>query len=333
VETKQQQTNVNPSQLETSRKKENISNSNKSHTDTLDSKKEKNWGKILTLLLSPQGIGVGLLTIVATGYPVYLIFYPSIEAKLKEAQEQIDKGNFGTAVTILQSIKDTQKSQWRIVRMLTNIIRSNSEAPEQLNISDKSRKVVLPIVRDALDLIKGRNLDNDSKDEEYKKYNGVINLRKTNLQDINFIGAKIPKVSFDHSDLYKANLTNANLKGAYLRGTYLRVANFTGANLANARLDSVKLENSKGKPVKTDLIEVTLTNANLNNANFAGVVFFDDKLKKADLKKAKSSVKNKIKQACNWYLAKYSSDISKMLDQSKQSKELDSRPTCQKFKV
>jgi uncharacterized protein YjbI with pentapeptide repeats len=286
--------------------------------------------KFLSWLLSPKGMFALLCTVLGTltaGYKLYILIHPPVADKITEAKKEIDNKNFGAGVSILRNaIKDPQSSQWQIVDMLSDGIRLNSKAPIPLNKDPKSLTDVPPEVVDALNIIIRRKIENDIKDEEYKKQNGVIDLRKTNLHDIDFIGENknLSKVSFDQSSLYQTNLSNANLRGASLRGTYLRAGKLQGADLEGARLDSIKGN-------RTDLIKVSLQNANLYRANLSGVMFFDEKLKGDELKQAKMFAINNIKGACNWYGAKYDAELSNILEQSKMQMEYDQRKECQKF--
>jgi Pentapeptide repeats (8 copies) len=284
--------------------------------------KFSNW------LLSPKGmvalVGAILVTL-AAAYKLYILIHLPVADKLTEAKKEIDSKNFGAGVSILRNaIKDPQSSQWQIVDMLSDGIRLNSEAPIPLNKDPKSLADVPPAVVDALNIITTRKIENDIKDEEYKIQNGVIDLRKTNLHDVNFIRANLSKVNFDKSSLYQTNLSDANLRGAYLQGTYLRAGKLAGADLEGARLDTVKGN-------RTDLIKVSLLNANLNKANLSGVNFFYDNLSRADLKRAESNAKQNIQSACNWHLAEYSLEMEKILRAKEQNKQLDPRPECKKF--
>jgi Pentapeptide repeats (8 copies) len=286
--------------------------------------KFSNW------LLSPKGmvalVGAILVTL-AAAYKLYILIHPPVADKLTEAKKEIDSKNFGAGVSILRNaIKDPQRSQWQIVDMLSDGIRLNSKAPIPLNKDPKSLADVPPAVIDALNIIITRKIENDIKDEEYKIQNGVIDLRKTNLHDIDFIGENknLSKVSFDQSSLYQTNLSNANLRGASLRGTYLRAGKLQGANLEGARLETIKGN-------RTDLIKVSLLNANLYKSNLSGVMFFDEKLKGNSLEQAKMLAIQNIKGACNWYGATYDVKLSNMLGQSNMSMKYDQRKECQKF--
>lgn len=302
-------------------------------------KKESKFQKFIVLLTSPKGIFVSVLTVITTyismntAYIIRtteihkqnIVIHPPVADKLTEAKARMDKGSFGAGVSILQdAIKDPQNSQWHIVYMLSDGIRFTSKAPTPLNKNPKSVLDVRPEIVDAINIITGRKIENDIKDEEYSRRKGVINLRGTNLHDINLIGKNLSKVSFDQSYLYQVNLTDANLTNTYLRGTYLRAGKLEGANLENARLDTIKGD-------RTDLIKVSLVNANLNKADLSGVKFFDDNLIGDNLKRAKSRAKQNIQKACNWHLATYSPDMNNILGVREMDKNLDQRPECQKF--
>ena len=323
-------TRINLLELAKKTSKANANELNDSEKLTTDKNREENTWKRIEQLFGPKGIVAGLMAIIAGAIGVYNLINPSIEDKLIEADNAINTGNLAKGVTILQGINDFQDSQWRVVKMLAKGITMKSHAPDPLNIKPESIIPVPPEVKGALDIIKGRTVKKDSKDKLYKFGNTAIDLRKTNLHSINFIKAELAQVNFSQSSLYLTNLSGADLKGAYLRGTFLRGGSLAGADLENARFDS-NLRNRKGHIVRADLIGVSLLNANLNKANLSGVMFFDDTLVGNELKGAKSSAKQNIQKACNWHLAKYSSDMEKILGVREMDNKLDQRPECQKL--
>ena len=322
-------TRINLLELAKKTSKANANELNDSEKLTTDKNREENTWKRIEQLFGPKGIVAGLMAIIAGAIGVYNLINPSIEDKLIEADNAINTGNLAKGVTILQGINDFQDSQWRVVKMLAKGITMKSHAPDPLNV--KSVIPVPPEVKEALDIIKGRTLENDRKDKLYKSGNTAIDLRKTNLHNIDFIKANLANINLSQSSLLFTNLSGADLKGAYLRGTYLRSANLIGADLENVRFDS-NLQDKKGHIVRTDFIEAELLNANLNNADFYEVKFFGDNLNKAELAKAKLNTKRKIKGACNWHLAKrYSPSIERLRERKNMGKQLDGRDECKKF--
>jgi hypothetical protein len=264
---------------------------------------------------------------------IYNLMNPSIENILIDANKEINAGKLANGVTMIQGIKASKDSQWRIIKMLSVGIQDKSIAPYPLNIKSDSIKEVLPEVISALGIIKGIKLKND---EVYKEANQVIDLRKTDLNNVDFVKAKLQRTSFDKSYLYRTDLSFADLSGAFLRGTYLRAGSLNGANLKDARLDSIthgkKIDKSGHDVViRTDLIQVGLVNTNLDNANLKGVKFFDTDLKGSKLKEAKLAAVNNITQACNWHLAKYSAEMSNLLVRKANSKKTYDSPGCKDF--
>jgi hypothetical protein len=248
----------------------------------------------------------------------------SIILRLSQATTKLQSKNSGERIAASREMemifKESQKDRWVIVSTIAASITANSII---LKPSNANKKIPLDI-QTALDIIKIRNPEDDNYDKSPTE-DRIVGLSDANLSGADLEKGKFPGAAFNRSILNDANFRETNLKGAYFTGSQLIGADFTNADLSGASLYD------KNGHTRTDLTIALLDNTNLNGANLTGVRFFKDKLKGSALKKAKSDTEQKIKKACNWNLAIYDPEISKMLNQDKTSKELDSRTDCKRF--
>jgi hypothetical protein len=269
--------------------------------------------------------------ILSTLVTQYIIACFAIEPRIVEAQKLLgEKDKISAGVTAMEGIiHDSPKSQWRIVNILTDTIHKYSPAPAKDKL-DVNGKAVSNDIKNILNLIKLRDTQKDEKNNKYGNGDGTINLSSSNLFDANLNKAKLSNVDLSISYLYLIDMQEAELRNAILKGAYLRHAILNRSDLEGAKLTGYPGDKA-GSFINTDLIGAKLVDTNLNNADLTGVKFFDTNLKGAKLKQAKLDAATKIKQACNWHLAKYSQKISSLLKQNEEDSELDQRASCKKF--
>lgn len=100
------------------------------------------------------------------------------------------------------------------------------------------------------------------------------NLERINLMEASLAWAFLGGANLKAANLMKANLQGANLAGANLMGANLRGANLQGANLTKARLKGARLAGAildganmtEVNMQESDLSGVSLVNVNLTNA-------------------------------------------------------------------
>jgi Pentapeptide repeats (8 copies) len=234
-----------------------------------------------------------------------------IEKRWLESKKQIENKNSSVKIAGIidmeRIVKDSPGRQWDMVRILTNSIHLSSPAPKNKNILLKDRKEASLEVKQAIEVIKNRNPENDNVGKGQREAERIINLTNDNLFGTDLEEAQLPRADLSRSDLTNIVLSKSNLRGAFLRETYLRGADLSGVDLAGADLQ------------KADLMTAILKGANLTGANLKGT-----KLKENDL------TDEQIKKSCNWELAE---DDTGRLEQLQQENTEDSktRSDCKKW--
>jgi uncharacterized protein YjbI with pentapeptide repeats len=142
----------------------------------------------------------------------------------------------------------------------------------------------------------------------------VLNLSRTNLQNLNLPKARLPRVDFSYSNLSGANLREAELNDANLQGANLSSTVLESAKLRKARLNSALLEAThmgwadlndsdlsdaklrstrlsgarlqRAQLIDAELDHASLGGADLSNANLSGAILEEVNLGKAKLNNA-----------------------------------------------
>ena len=107
-------------------------------------------------------------------------------------------------------------------------------------------------------------------------------LSESNLNNVNFIDAKLSGVKLKNAHLCKANFSNADLRGANLSGAKIVGTNFSNTDLSKADFTSA---------YAVDNIPNCSDNVKFTNSTIKGTNFFKAKLNNADFTKAKAGLK------------------------------------------
>ncbi|MEA5616900.1 pentapeptide repeat-containing protein [Cronbergia sp. UHCC 0137] len=168
--------------------------------------------------------------------------------------------------------KTHPKYQWRIINMLTNVIRNNSPYPlsEEVNSNPTANNKV--IIQAMMTLIANRDTNQDPEDVQ-------IDLSHTDLSGINLQGANLKQTNLYHSNLSGANLHHANLEGVILTAANLNGANLNLANLSEAILSASNLDHA-------NLVGANLQRANLYLASLHSAILDDSNLDRANLRES-----------------------------------------------
>ncbi|WP_310429999.1 pentapeptide repeat-containing protein [Chamaesiphon sp. VAR_48_metabat_135_sub] len=241
---------------------------------------------------------------------------------------------------------DSPRDGWTIMEVLSSFIRGKqsikgqdtsqlptirTDAQAALTVIDR-RQIDLETDRQYLDLsltnLREANLVGAQLDRV--KLNSSIltkadlrgaNLNLANLSNANLDGANLTKAQLDRANLIQANLSNTNLSAANLNEANLNKADLSdaildGAILTNASLGNTNLTSSI--LIGANLRGATLSKANLSKADLSGADLYQvnlagANLNKTDLRKIKNLNITQIKQAQNWLLAIYDSEIDLLL--------------------
>jgi uncharacterized protein YjbI with pentapeptide repeats len=121
---------------------------------------------------------------------------------------------------------------------------------------------------------------NEWRNRNRFSWDGIPDLKESNLEGLNLEGANLSAASFNA----------ANLTGANLAGTNLKLANFKGAKLQDANLSDTDLRETRDLK-KADLRGINLSRANLSqldlfDANLSNAIVEDAELWHTELRKA-----------------------------------------------
>jgi uncharacterized protein YjbI with pentapeptide repeats len=242
---------------------------------------------------------------------------------------------------------DSPRDGWTIMEVLSSFVRGKQK------IEGQDPSAQLPAIRTdaqaALTAISRRkiNLENDRQyldlsftnlceanlvgaNLDRVKFNNSslikadlreANLNGANLSHANLNGANLTQTKLDRSNLIQANLSNTNLSAADLNEANLNKADLSDAILDGAILTNTSLGNtnlSGAILIGANLRGATLSKANLTKADLSGADLFQvnlvgANLNKTDLRKTKNLDITQIKQAQNWLLAIYDSEIDRLL--------------------
>lgn len=241
---------------------------------------------------------------------------------------------------------DSPRDGWTIMEVLSSFVRGkqniNGQATSNLSIVQTDSQAALTVIKRRitnledigkyLDLsltnlqqanLVGANLD------RAKLNNSILidadlrqaSLNFANLSNANLSGANLTEVKLVGANLIQVNLSNTNLSKADLSEANLNKANLSdaildGVNLINTSLGNTNLSNTIF--IGANLRGATLSKANLSKADFSGadldqVNLCDANLNKTDLRKVKNLTVAQIRQAQNWNLAIYDTEIDLLL--------------------
>lgn len=255
-------------------------------------------------------------------------------ANLKATEEKQITERFSKAVELLGSekievrlggiyaleriAKDSPKDHWTIMEVLTSFIREKSPLqPEQKprteplgqdnqtsqsNPQDNTLPKIATDVQAALTVIGRRN---------FKEDKGKINLRSTNLSQVDFRVAHL-----EGAILYEAHLKGAHLAEAHLKGADFRAACLEGAILVKAHLEGADLSRAhmEGAILRVAHLEgASLYEAHLEGSDLYNAHLEEAYLRQAHLEGARDLTVEQVKSARNWETAHYDDEFRKKL--------------------